>query len=73
MALAEAVAEKTKADAEARMKPIMEERAEAKRLDGNARGGKSSQISDATIDAPIEKFRADEAVSELANVSRDTT
>lgn len=55
-----------------RMKPIMEERAEAKRLDGNARGGKSSQISDATIDAPVEKFRADEAVSELANVSRDT-
>lgn len=55
-----------------RMKPIMEKRAEAKRLETQGRPEKLSQISDAVISPASEKFRADEAVSELANVSRDT-
>lgn len=53
-----------------RMKPIMEERARANlsAAGSSAAPGKPSQISDEVI-KPI---RTDEAVSELANVSRDT-
>lgn len=55
-----------------RLKPIMEARAEAKRLETQGRPEKLSQISDAVIPPAVGKFRADEAVSEMANVSRDT-
>lgn len=55
-----------------RMKPIMQKRAEERRVETQGRPEKLSQISDAVIERPAEKFRADEAVSELANISRDT-
>lgn len=50
-----------------RMKPIMEERAKAQQLSTLVQNAAVSQISDER--KPI---RTDEAVSELANVSRDT-
>lgn len=50
-----------------RMKPIMEERARAQQLSTLVQNAAVSQISDER--KPI---RTDEAVSELANVSRDT-
>lgn len=53
-----------------RMKPIMEERAKANHLANS--GDKVSEAARQKSDTPVEKFRADEAVSELANVSRDT-
>lgn len=51
-----------------RMKPIMEERAKANSVASGENYGKGSQKSD----EPIKPIRTDEAVSELANVSRDT-
>ena len=50
-----------------RMKPIIEKRAEEKMLSGANQYSSPSQKSD---EAP--PIRADEAVSTLANVSRDT-
>lgn len=51
------------------IKPIVEARATAARIEGNAvGGGKSSQNSDATS-API---RTDDTVADIAGVSRDT-
>ena len=50
-----------------RMKPIMEKRARAQQLSTLVQNAPVSQISDER--KPI---RTDEAVSELANVSRDT-
>lgn len=56
------------------MKPIIEGRARAAALEGNAKGGasKSSQISDATIEPSPEKIRTDTTVADMAGVSRDT-
>ena len=51
-----------------RMKPIMEERARANLIASGENFGKGSQKSD----EPIKPIRTDEAVSELANISRDT-
>ena len=51
-----------------RMKPIMEERARANSVASGENYGKGSQKSD----EPIKPIRTDEAVSDLANVSRDT-
>ena len=51
------------------MKPIIEARANAARIEGNAiGGGKSSEISHETV-IPI---RTDESVASLANISSNT-
>jgi len=70
-----------------RMKPIIEKRADAARIAGNAIGGKSSLISDATPDifteeapafaltetpTPAPAIRTDAAVASLANLGKDT-
>lgn len=55
-----------------KLKPVIEERARASYLENVGRPKESSQISDAIADKPIEKIRTDEAVSQLANISRDT-
>lgn len=55
-----------------KLKPVIEERARASYSENVGRPKESSQISDTIIDRPVEKIRTDEAVAELANISRDT-
>lgn len=55
-----------------KLKPVIEERARASYLENVGRPKESSQISDAITDRPTDRIRTDEAVSQLANISRDT-
>ncbi|MGE4531759.1 MAG: DNA N-6-adenine-methyltransferase [Acidithiobacillus sp.] len=52
-----------------KLKPVIEERARANHA---ANGGDKLGAARQNSDTPVEKIRTDEAVSELANISRDT-